>query len=275
VFVQDLSQLKAVYPRWQSFLANTSQQFFGTADYDTARYLSGPLGQQTIHFETGGSSYSDPGIGKPASTSSSLGEHFQGRPLLTPDEIMRLGPTKPIILIAGEPPYLLDRVSYLTDPAMPVGSIQTRCTRPRRRRENQDGQAGIVVLPGSTVGHPIGHLGRGFARAPGWRGACSGAQIRGSHHGGSSSPSSGASSGAWSRMRKAAATSARAARFCKSSNPRRWPSPSEISATRSWLIDTCSSAAASLACVRMCSGTLSANPLIMVSYDSKLPIVVR
>lgn len=47
VFVQDLSQLKAVYPRWQSFLANTSQQFFGTADYDTARYLSGALGQQT------------------------------------------------------------------------------------------------------------------------------------------------------------------------------------------------------------------------------------
>jgi len=33
LFVQDLSQLKAVYPRWQSFLANTSQQFFGTADY--------------------------------------------------------------------------------------------------------------------------------------------------------------------------------------------------------------------------------------------------
>jgi type IV secretory pathway TraG/TraD family ATPase VirD4 len=117
VFVQDLSQLKAVYPRWQSFLANTSQQFFGTADYDTARYLSGALGQQTIRFETGGSSYSDPGVGKPASTSSSLGEHFQGRPLLTPDEIMRLGPTRPIILIAGEPPYLLDRVSYLTDPA--------------------------------------------------------------------------------------------------------------------------------------------------------------
>jgi type IV secretory pathway TraG/TraD family ATPase VirD4 len=117
VFVQDLSQLKAVYPRWQSFLANTSQQFFGTADYDTARYLSGALGQQTIRFETGGSSYSDQGIGKGASTSNSLGEHFQGRSLLTPDEIMRLGPTKPLILIAGEPPYLLDRINYLTDPA--------------------------------------------------------------------------------------------------------------------------------------------------------------
>jgi type IV secretory pathway TraG/TraD family ATPase VirD4 len=84
---------------------------------DTARYLSGALGQQTIRFETGGSSYSDQGIGQGASTSNSLGEHFQGRSLLTPDEIMRLGPTRPLILIAGEPPYLLDRVNYLTDPA--------------------------------------------------------------------------------------------------------------------------------------------------------------
>jgi type IV secretory pathway TraG/TraD family ATPase VirD4 len=117
VFVQDLSQLKAVYPRWQSFLANTSQQFFGTADYDTARYLSGALGQQTIAFETQSSSTSDQGLTKPGSTSASIGEHIQGRPLLTPDEVMRLGPARPIVLVAGEPAYLLDRVSYLTDPA--------------------------------------------------------------------------------------------------------------------------------------------------------------
>ena len=117
VFVQDLSQLKAVYPRWQSFLANTSQQFFGTADYDTARYLSGALGQQTIAFETQSSSTSDQGLTKPGSVSASIGEHVQGRPLLTPDEVMRLGPARPIVLVAGEPAYLLDRVSYLTDPA--------------------------------------------------------------------------------------------------------------------------------------------------------------
>ena len=64
---------------------------------------------------------------------------------------------------------------------------------------------------------------------------------------GNSSPSSGGTSGASSRMRKAAATSARAARFCKSRKPRRWPSPSAIKATRSWLMETCSSAAAALA----------------------------
>jgi type IV secretory pathway TraG/TraD family ATPase VirD4 len=52
LFVQDLSQLKAVYPRWQSFLANTTQQYFGTADYDTARYISDALGQFTIRYRT-------------------------------------------------------------------------------------------------------------------------------------------------------------------------------------------------------------------------------
>ena len=117
LFVQDLSQLKAVYPRWQSFLANTSQQFFGTADFDTARYLSGALGQQTIRYETQNVSQSSGTWGKPGSSSTSTGEHLQGRPLLTPDEVMRLGPTQPIVLVSGEPPYLLHRVSYLTDPA--------------------------------------------------------------------------------------------------------------------------------------------------------------
>ena len=117
LFVQDLSQLKAVYPRWQSFLANTSQQFFGTADFDTARYLSGALGQQTIRYETQNVSQSSGTWGKPGSSSSGAGEHLQGRALLTPDEVMRLGPTRLIVLVSGEPPYLLNRVSYLTDPA--------------------------------------------------------------------------------------------------------------------------------------------------------------
>jgi type IV secretory pathway TraG/TraD family ATPase VirD4 len=117
LFVQDLSQLKAVYPRWQSFLANTSQQFFGTADFDTARYLSGALGQQTIRYETQNVSQSSGTWGKPGSSSTGTGEHLQGRSLLTPDEVMRLGPTRPIVLVSGEPPYLLHRVSYLTDPA--------------------------------------------------------------------------------------------------------------------------------------------------------------
>jgi len=30
---------------------------------------------------------------------------------------MRLGPAQPIVMIAGEPPYRLDRINYLADPA--------------------------------------------------------------------------------------------------------------------------------------------------------------
>jgi type IV secretory pathway TraG/TraD family ATPase VirD4 len=113
LFVQDLSQLKAVYPRWQSFLANTTQQYFGTADYDTARYISDALGQFTIRYRT--SSQSSPTGFKPGGGSAGSGEHLQGRSLLTPDEVMRLGPTRPIVMISGEAPYLLDRLDYLTD----------------------------------------------------------------------------------------------------------------------------------------------------------------
>ena len=117
LLVQDLSQLRAVYPRWQSFLANSSQQFFGTADCDTARYLSGALGQETVRYETRSSSVADAGIRRSGSVSRTTAEQVHARPLLTPDEVMRLGPARPIVLVAGEPPYLLDRISYLTDPA--------------------------------------------------------------------------------------------------------------------------------------------------------------
>jgi type IV secretion system protein VirD4 len=117
LFVQDLSQLKAVYPRWQSFLANTTQQYFGTADYDTGHYISNALGHSTISFETANRSQHAGQAFKPGTSTAGSGEHRHGRPLLTPDEIMRLGPARPIVMIAGEPPYLIDRLDYRTDPA--------------------------------------------------------------------------------------------------------------------------------------------------------------
>lgn len=96
-----------------------TRQFFGTADYDTARYISDALGQQTIAFETTSRSYQAGHGFKPGTRSSSPGEHLHGRPLLTPDEVMRLGPAQPIVMIAGEPPYRLDRINCLADPVYP------------------------------------------------------------------------------------------------------------------------------------------------------------
>lgn len=114
IFVQDLSQLKGVYPKWQTFLANSAKQFFGTADFDTANYLSKALGNKTISYGTRGMQRKNI-LFQPNPDTLSENQHLTHRPLLTPDEVMRLGTHQPIILIAGEKPYMLERLNYLND----------------------------------------------------------------------------------------------------------------------------------------------------------------
>ena len=122
VFIQDLSQLKGVYPKWQTFLANSAKSFFGTDDYDTAKYISDSLGKTTIEFETEtsgrntGSGLSGGGGSMNRGSSSGISQQYTGRELLTPDEVMRLGSERPIVLVRGERPYLLTRLNYLVDP---------------------------------------------------------------------------------------------------------------------------------------------------------------
>ena len=114
LFVQDLSQLKGVYPKWQTFLANSAKQFFGTADFETAKYVSDMLGQTTVEFRTLGDTSSASLQGGSSGTSSS--QQLTARSLLTPDEVMRQGVNRPIVLIQGERPYSLERMNYLADP---------------------------------------------------------------------------------------------------------------------------------------------------------------
>lgn len=122
VFIQDLSQLKGSYPKWQTFLANSAKTFYGTDDYDTAKYISDSLGKATIEFETEssgrnrGTGFSDTGGSMNLGRNQGTSQQFAGRELLTPDEVMRLGPDKPIVLLKGEYPYLLKRLNYLVDP---------------------------------------------------------------------------------------------------------------------------------------------------------------
>ncbi len=121
VFIQDLSQLKGVYPKWQTFLANSAKSFYGTDDYDTAKYISDSLGQATIEYETqnegknSGSGISGGGGSMNRGKSAGSSQQFTGRHLLTPDEVMRLGPERPIVLVKGEYPYQLARLNYLVD----------------------------------------------------------------------------------------------------------------------------------------------------------------
>ena len=107
ILVQDLSQLKAVYPKWQTFLANTTKQCFGTADVDTARYLSQTLGDTTVLYASSGRHQDDVRL----LGSQNTNEVRTSRALLTPDEVMRLDKGKAIVLVGGEKPYLVNRLN--------------------------------------------------------------------------------------------------------------------------------------------------------------------
>lgn len=98
VFVQDLSQLKGIYQKWQTFMANSTRQFFGCNDLDTAKYISESLGKFTETIETG--------VNK---------DTFVSRNLLDPDEVMRLPTSRIIAFVQGEAPAMLDRITYYQD----------------------------------------------------------------------------------------------------------------------------------------------------------------
>lgn len=113
IVIQGLDQLKGVYPRWQTFLTNAANQFFGVGDNETAKYVSDMLGQATIEFRTVGDSASSSLQGGGTSGTSSS-QQLAGRSLLTPDEVIRSKGA--IVVIPGERPYRLDLMSYLRDP---------------------------------------------------------------------------------------------------------------------------------------------------------------
>lgn len=118
LFLQDLSQLQKTYPRWQTFLANSTKQFFGCSDVDTAKYISESLGQYTQSIESQSHSRNhSPTAGPAGGTSSSSTSHSHiARALLTPDEVMRLDVTKAIVLIKHKAPIMATKINYLTDP---------------------------------------------------------------------------------------------------------------------------------------------------------------
>ncbi len=109
--LQDLSQLQDLYPkRWRSFLANAGiVQAFGVNDMGTAEFLSKMLGQRTVTVRQHGRS------GETERTRGSENYAATGRPLLMPQEIMRLPPDKQLVLLTGKPPILADRVRYFAD----------------------------------------------------------------------------------------------------------------------------------------------------------------
>lgn len=107
--LQDMSQLRDLYgDRANTFIANAGvQQVFGVNDFETAKWLSQMIGQETSRFQT--DSFK-PGDGP------SFSNHLTGRDLLTPDEIMQMPPNVQLLRVQGQPSALAQKLRYYADP---------------------------------------------------------------------------------------------------------------------------------------------------------------
>ena len=122
--LQDLAQLRAAYRESAStFLANSGLvQVAAPNDLETATWLSKVLGNATVLYETSSSGSSRPtglailGSGGNASVSESTSTHLTSRPLLTPDEAMRLPPHLQVLLRPGKAPALAAKLRHYDDP---------------------------------------------------------------------------------------------------------------------------------------------------------------
>lgn len=107
--LQDMSQLKDLYgERAGTFIANAGvQQVFGVNDFETAKWLSQMIGQETAGFQT--DSFK-PGDGP------SFSNNLTGRDLLTPDEIMQLPPDRQLLRVQGQATAIAQKLRYFADP---------------------------------------------------------------------------------------------------------------------------------------------------------------
>ncbi|WP_394403130.1 type IV secretory system conjugative DNA transfer family protein [Sulfitobacter sp. 1A15299] len=107
--LQDMSQLKDLYgARAGTFIANAGvQQVFGVNDFETAKWLSQMMGQETAGFQTDSFKPGD---------SPSFSNNLTGRDLLTPDEIMQLRPENQLLRVQGQATAVAQKLRYYVDP---------------------------------------------------------------------------------------------------------------------------------------------------------------
>ncbi|MEJ6399548.1 type IV secretory system conjugative DNA transfer family protein [Yoonia sp. 208BN28-4] len=107
--LQDMSQLKDLYgERANTFIANAGvQQVFGVNDFETAKWLSQMIGQETTGFQTDSFKPGD---------NPSFSNNLTGRDLLTPDEIMQMPSNVQLLRVQGQPSALAQKLRYYADP---------------------------------------------------------------------------------------------------------------------------------------------------------------
>ena len=106
---QDLSQLKTIYgDNWATFISNSGvRQFFSVNDTVTADFVSQYIGTETREV------FSETLQPNQATRGGSLG--VIQRPLVTPDEVRRLGKQNEILLYEGFKPIAAQKLTYYED----------------------------------------------------------------------------------------------------------------------------------------------------------------
>ncbi len=108
MIVQALDQLRAVYGReaTNTILSQAEvQQFFAVQDQNLAKALSDVMGQRTVKttsFNLGRKEQDDAGESRSE----------VGRPLMSPDEIRQLPPSRQLLFVESLPPILCERVPF-------------------------------------------------------------------------------------------------------------------------------------------------------------------
>ena len=96
--IQAVNQLESLYKSdWKTIFNNCATHLFlGTNDKDTMEYYSTRSGKQTIRTRSTSKSHSY------RNGSSSENKQIQGRPLLTPDEVARIGVEEGLVFISKQ-----------------------------------------------------------------------------------------------------------------------------------------------------------------------------
>ncbi|MGH1404340.1 MAG: type IV secretory system conjugative DNA transfer family protein [Alphaproteobacteria bacterium] len=115
MIIQDLSQLKSLYPSWETFIANCGViQVSGVNDLFTAEYLSKLCGTTTIESLSEVSAAMRAGLFTDPEYTSSL-DHYVSRPLITPDEFRSLHPAVQVLILANANPVICYKSCYFLD----------------------------------------------------------------------------------------------------------------------------------------------------------------
>lgn len=134
LIVQDLSQLFAAYGKDESIISNCHIRIaYAPNKIETAELLSKMTGQATVTHtqrQYSGSRFA------PVLQHVNTNEQVVQRPLLTPDECMRIPPDDELVFVAGHAPLYCQKIRYYADPAFIARKdmgVAASCGRPDSR----------------------------------------------------------------------------------------------------------------------------------------------